>query len=137
MSIVTTKSLVQGALVERSSFDVGDDAVCVKSGFNWFGRKFGRPARDIVVRDIHVEHGAGPTIGSEMSGSVYNVTFENLTLHGGEQGPLLKSKLGRGGEVAGVTWRNVRAWGLGACGTQRFGTKSCLFQFSSSKSSIS
>merc|ERR1712151_1310442 len=80
---------------------------------NWFGRTFGRPSQDIVARRIHIEHGAGPTVGSETSGSVFNVTFEDFTLHGGEIGPTMKSAMGRGGSVRGVTWRNISGSDVG------------------------
>ena len=32
----------QRVVVEDSVFDVNDDAVCIKSGVDWYGRKFGR-----------------------------------------------------------------------------------------------
>ena len=32
----------QRVVVEDSTFDVNDDAVCIKSGVDWYGRKFGR-----------------------------------------------------------------------------------------------
>ena len=86
---------VQNALIEENYFDVDDDALCVKSGRDWDGRQFGRPARDILfrnnVRDSDginrgetacesgkhrllqvIGRGHGITIGSETSGSVYN-----------------------------------------------------------------
>ena len=42
---------VQNALIEENYFDVDDDALCVKSGRDWDGRHFGRPARDILFRN--------------------------------------------------------------------------------------
>ena len=86
---------MQNALIEENYFDVDDDALCVKSGRDWDGRQFGRPARDILfrnnVRDSDginrgktacesgkhqllqvIGRGHGITIGSETSGSVYN-----------------------------------------------------------------
>ena len=42
---------VQNALIEENYFDVDDDALCVKSGRDWDGRQFGRPARDILFRN--------------------------------------------------------------------------------------
>ena len=61
-------------LLEDSFFSVTDDAICVKSGLDWFGRTYGRPTRDVLVRRCEIAAGAGPTIGSEMSGGVENVT---------------------------------------------------------------
>ena len=49
--------------------------------------------RDIVFRNIDVGTGHGITIGSESSGGVYNVTFENIRMAGGgndANGPRIK-----------------------------------------------
>lgn len=94
-------------LVEDSRFSVGDDALCVKSGIDFFGRAYGRPARDVTFRRIHVGKGHGITVGSETSGGVANVTFEDITAHGTELGIRLKSQRGRGGAVRGITYRRV------------------------------
>lgn len=100
---------VQNAVIENSAFSVGDDALCVKSGIDWFGREFGRPSRDIVFRNLTIGSGHGISIGSEMSGSVYNVTFENIDMSGTENGPRIKSQRGRGGVIRGVVYRNITA----------------------------
>ena len=59
---------VTNALVENCFFSVGDDALCVKSGRDYEGRRYAHPSRDIVFRNIHVGTGHGITIGSESSG---------------------------------------------------------------------
>ena len=41
---------VQNALIEENYFDVDDDALCVKSGIDFFGRQYGRPAANILFR---------------------------------------------------------------------------------------
>eukprot|EP01043_Picozoa_sp_COSAG02_P066644 COSAG02_NODE_10440_length_1940_cov_2.735470_1_plen_324_part_10 len=92
-------------VVENSYFSVTDDAICVKSGLDWFGRTYGRPTRDVMVRNCEIAAGAGPTIGSEMSGGVHNVTFEDIILGSEELGITLKTARGRGGEVSGITYR--------------------------------
>ena len=40
----------QDALIEDNYFNVGDDALCVKSGIDYFGRQYGRPAANILFR---------------------------------------------------------------------------------------
>ncbi len=103
---------VQNALVEDSYFDVGDDALCVKSGIDWFGRQYARPSKNIMFRNIIVGSGHGISIGSESSGGVYNVTFENISMKGTERGPRIKSQRGRGGLVDTIVFRNITADGL-------------------------
>ena len=100
---------VTNAVVENSYFDVGDDALCVKSGLDWFGRKWAHPSRNILFRNIVVGHGHGISIGSEMSGGVNNVTFENIAMTGTQRGPRIKSQRGRGGVVQDIVFRNVSA----------------------------
>ena len=39
----------QQVLIENGFIDVGDDNVAVKSGIDYFGRKYGRPSMDIRV----------------------------------------------------------------------------------------
>jgi polygalacturonase len=98
---------VQGALVEDNYFDVDDDALCVKSGRDWDGRHFGRPARDILFRNNVIGRGHGITVGSETSGGVYNVTFDNITMANTGTGIRMKSQRGRGGLVSDITYKNI------------------------------
>ena len=105
---------VQNAIVENSYFDVGDDAVCVKSGIDYFGRTYGRPSKNIIFRNLDIGSGHGITIGSEMSGGVYNITFQNISLEGTRCGPRIKSQRGRGGIIDGITYRNITMSNMGS-----------------------
>ena len=104
---------VQEAVVEHNYFDVGDDALCVKSGIDWLGRTFGRPSKDIIFRHNVIGHGHGITIGSEMSAGVSNVTFENITMTDTACGPRMKSQRGRGGTVDGILYKDITAANVG------------------------
>jgi polygalacturonase len=97
----------QDVLIERVHISTGDDNIAIKSGRNWYGRTFGRPSKNITVRDSVFGTGHGMSIGSEMSGGVYNVLFDNITSVGGGCGPRIKSERGRGGLVANITYRNI------------------------------
>lgn len=108
----------QRVLVEDSFFSVTDDAICIKSGLDWFGRKFGRPTRDVLVRRCEIAAGAGPTIGSEMSGGVFNVTFEDITLGAEELGVTLKTARGRGGVVSDIVYRRIKGRNVGGAAIQ-------------------
>ncbi len=86
-----------------SSFDVGDDAICIKSGKDKTGRERGRPSENIVVRNCIVYHGhGGVTVGSEMSGGVRNMHVSNCTFMGTDVGLRFKSNRGRGGVVENI-----------------------------------
>ncbi|HYC28164.1 MAG TPA: glycoside hydrolase family 28 protein, partial [Chitinophagaceae bacterium] len=47
------------ALIENSTFDVGDDGICIKSGRDEAGRKRGMPTQDVIVRNCIVYHAHG------------------------------------------------------------------------------
>jgi len=95
-------------LVEECSFDVGDDAICVKSGKGEQGRRLARPCEWMVVRNCTVYHGHGGfTIGSEMSGGVRNVVVQNCTFSGTDMGVRFKSARGRGGVVENIYIENI------------------------------
>ena len=102
----------QDVLIERVYIATGDDNIAIKSGRNWYGRTFGRPSSNITVRDSVFGSGHGLSIGSEMSGGVTGVLFENITATGGGCGPRIKSERGRGGAVENVVYRNLRLFNL-------------------------
>lgn len=84
------------------------------AGWDCFGREFGRPSRDILIRNVTAvltgdDDAAGVAIGSEMSGGVYNVTIEDC-LFGEElfaSGVYIKSSPTRGGRVQDITARRI------------------------------
>jgi polygalacturonase len=95
-------------VVRRSRFDVGDDAICLKSGRDAAGRAAARPTEDVVVEDCVVWRGhGGLTIGSEMSGGVRRVEARRLTCIGTDVGLRFKTVRGRGGTVEDVDIADV------------------------------
>ena len=90
----------RNVLVENSIFDVGDDAICLKSGKDEIGRKIGVPTENVIIRDCKVYHGHGGfVVGSEMSGGVRNVTVTRCEFIGTDVGLRFKTTRGRGGVV--------------------------------------
>ena len=93
----------KNVLVENSSFDVGDDAICIKSGKDKDGRDRKKPCENIIVRNNIVYHGhGGVTVGSEMSSGVKNMHVSNCTFMGTDVGLRFKSNRGRGGVVENI-----------------------------------
>lgn len=91
------------AVVYGNSFDVGDDAICLKSGKNEEGRERGMPTQNIIVRENVVYHGHGGfVVGSEMSGGVRNIHVSDLTFNRTDVGVRFKSTRGRGGTVEDI-----------------------------------
>lgn len=99
----------KNVLLENCNFDVGDDAICIKSGKDEDGRRRGIPAENLVIRNNIVYHGhGGVTVGSEMSGGVKNMHVSNCTFMGTDVGLRFKSNRGRGGVVENIYMSGVR-----------------------------
>jgi polygalacturonase len=97
------------AIVYNCRFDVGDDAICIKSGKDEYGRRRGRPTEELLVVDNVVYHGHGGfTVGSEMSGGVRNILVERCTFLGTDVGLRFKTTRGRGGVVEKIWIRDVQ-----------------------------
>ncbi|MCX6333349.1 MAG: glycoside hydrolase family 28 protein [Bacteroidia bacterium] len=98
----------RNSMVYNSSFDVGDDAICIKSGKDADGRKRGIPTENLTIKNCIVYHGhGGVTIGSEMSGGVKNVTVSGCTFIGTDVGIRFKSNRGRGGIVEDIYFSDI------------------------------
>jgi DNA sulfur modification protein DndE len=98
----------RNVLVEDCTVDVGDDAICLKSGRDEEGRRRGKPTENVTVRNCTVLHGhGGVVIGSEMSGGVRNVSVTNCVFKGTDTGLRFKTTRGRGGVVENVEVSNV------------------------------
>lgn len=95
--------------IKNSSFDVGDDAICIKSGKNKEGRDRGMPTQYVEVENCVVHHGHGGfVVGSEMSGGVKDIWVNNCTFTGTDVGLRFKSTRGRGGVVENIHIDNIR-----------------------------
>ncbi len=93
----------ENVIVTGSRFDVGDDAVCIKSGKDADGRRHARPCRKLIIHDCTVYSGHGGfVVGSEMSGGVEDIHVSHCRYLGTEVGLRFKSTRGRGGEVRGI-----------------------------------
>ncbi|MEO5564084.1 MAG: glycosyl hydrolase family 28 protein, partial [Chitinophagaceae bacterium] len=93
----------KNVLIENSMFDVGDDALCIKSGRDAEGRKRGMPTENVIIRGctVYAAHG-GFVIGSEMSGGARNIHVSHCTFIGTDIGLRFKTTRGRGGVVEDI-----------------------------------
>ena len=95
-------------LIEGCTLDVGDDAICIKSGKDEEGRKRGRPTENGIIRNnIGYKGHGGFVIGSEMSGGARYIFVENCNFMGTDKGLRFKSVRGRGGVVEHIYARNI------------------------------
>ena len=98
----------KNVLIEGSTFDAGDDGICIKSGRDEEGRKRGRPTENVIVRNnvVYRAHG-GFVIGSEMSGGARNIFVSDCTFIGTDIGLRFKTTRGRGGMVENIFIKNI------------------------------
>ncbi|TKC55429.1 glycoside hydrolase family 28 protein [Pedobacter hiemivivus] len=98
----------KNVLVEGSTFDVGDDGICIKSGRDAAGRKRGMPTENVIIRNSTVYHAHGGfVIGSEMSGGARNIFISDCTFIGTDIGLRFKTTRGRGGVVENIYAKNI------------------------------
>lgn len=98
----------KNVLVEGSTFDVGDDGICIKSGRDEEGRKRAMPTENVIIRNSTVYHAHGGfVIGSEMSGGARNIFVSDCTFIGTDIGLRFKTTRGRGGVVENIHARNI------------------------------
>ena len=98
----------RGVLIENCRLDVGDDAICLKSGRDREGWLAARPCEQLLIRNCHVRAGHGVlVIGSETSAGVRNVYVHDLTGIGTDRGIRIKTRRGRGGIVENIRFENM------------------------------
>lgn len=99
-------------VIQDNSITTLDDGISVKSGRNADGRKLRAPSQNILIEGNTFDNPSGGSasisIGSEMSGGVYNVFAEDNTSGGDGTAYLLKLKTNsyRGGVIQGIYVRN-------------------------------
>jgi Endopolygalacturonase len=95
-------------IIENSTFDVGDDGICIKSGRDEEGRKRNMPTENGIIRNNVVYHAHGGfVIGSEMSGGAKNLYVDDCTFIGTDIGLRFKTTRGRGGMVEKIYCNNI------------------------------
>lgn len=94
-------------IIEGCNITCGDDAIAIKSGWDAPGIAFGRPARNITVRDSWFNSENGVSIGSEISGGVDGVRVHNVSLAAIARGVYLKTSTTRGGFIRDVSMSNI------------------------------
>jgi polygalacturonase len=101
-------------IIENSTFDVGDDGICIKSGRDEEGRKRAMPTENGIIRNNVVYHAHGGfVIGSEMSGGARNLYVSDCSFLGTDVGLRFKTNRGRGGIVEKIYVKNINMKDIG------------------------
>ena len=95
-------------LVEKCTFDTGDDCIAIKSGRDQDGWRVGQASENIVLRDCDMTSmKAALCLGSEMSGGIRNVFLHDVRVGSTFTGIYFKTNLDRGGSITHVRIRDV------------------------------
>jgi len=97
----------KNVLIEQVDIASGDDMIAIKSGMNMPGIIFGMPTENVLIRDSIFANGHGISVGSETSGGIRNITFQNITVTNANVGPRIKTSRGRGGVIEEITYLNI------------------------------
>jgi polygalacturonase len=107
--------MTRNLLVEDCRFDQGDDAIAIKAGMDFDGRRLNTPSENIVVRNCTMVRGHQlVAIGSELSGGIRNVyvhdcRFENDAANPSQNIVFIKTNRRRGGFVENIHVENIIA----------------------------
>jgi polygalacturonase len=101
--------------VEDCRFDQGDDAIAIKAGMDFDGRRLATPTENVVVRNCTMLRGHQlVAIGSELSGGIRNVyvhdcRFNNADADKPQNILFIKTNVRRGGFVENIFVENITA----------------------------
>ncbi len=94
--------------ITNSTFDVGDDCLCLKAGLDKDGIRVGKPTEIVTVTNCTMLHGHGGVVfGSDSSGGIRNAAISNCIFIGTDRGIRFKSRRGRGGIAENITFNNI------------------------------
>lgn len=94
-------------IVKNCVLRCNDDSISIKSGRDYDGLRVNKPCHDISIIDSKFLEGFGVTIGSEVSGGIYNINLKNLTFDGTDCGFRIKSSIPRKGYIKNVLVENI------------------------------
>jgi polygalacturonase len=97
-------------LIEKCTFNTGDDCIAIKSGRGRDGRRSATPSENIIIRNCEMKDGhGGVVLGSEMSGGIRNVFVEDCKMGSPNlvRAIRLKSNSSRGGFLENLFVRNI------------------------------
>ncbi|GER46677.1 pectin lyase-like superfamily protein [Striga asiatica] len=87
----------------------GDDCIAVKSGWDEYGIKFGRPTEGLSIQRVtcNSPYSAAIALGSEMSGGIKDVRANYIYAFNTESAVRIKTSPGRGGYVEQIFVRDM------------------------------
>jgi len=100
----------KNVLIEKCTFNTGDDCIALKSGRDFDGRQAAAPIENVIVRDCHMKNGhGGVAMGSEIAAGCKDIFVEDCKMDSPmlDRAIRIKTNSNRGGVTDGVYVRNV------------------------------
>ncbi|MCR5705369.1 MAG: hypothetical protein K6G48_01005 [Acholeplasmatales bacterium] len=94
-------------LIDSCNTDCYDDSICIKSGRDYDGIKTAIPCHDIEIKNCTINKGFGITIGSEVSGGIYNINIHDNSFNGTDCGFRIKSSGTRKGYIKNINVKDL------------------------------
>ena len=94
-------------LIDSVEADCFDDSICIKSGRDMDGIRTNIPSHDIEIRNSIIKKGFGITIGSEVSGGIYNINIHDIKYINTDCGFRIKSARTRKGYIKNINSSNL------------------------------
>ncbi|XP_078167792.1 putative polygalacturonase isoform X2 [Carex rostrata] len=90
--------------IENCAIAVGYDPISLKSGWDNYGLSFNKPTYLVHITNVLLEAstGSGISLGSEMSGGIYDVTIDQIWIRNSSKGISFKTAPGRGGFIDNI-----------------------------------
>ncbi|XP_058755423.1 probable polygalacturonase [Vicia villosa] len=90
--------------IEDNYIVSGDDCIAIKSGWDQYGIKFGKPSQQIIIRRLTCisPDSAMIALGSEMSGGIQDIRVEDITAISTQSAVRVKTAVGRGAFVKDI-----------------------------------
>ncbi len=93
-------------VVKNSTLSTNDDSIAIKSGRDSDGIKTNIPSYDISIENNTILKGFGITLGSEVSGGIYNINIRNNKFYNTDCGFRIKSSTSRKGYIKDINFEN-------------------------------
>ncbi len=95
-------------LIDNVTSSTNDDSICIKSGRDYDGLRVNIPTHDIKITNSKILKGFGITLGSELSGGIYNIDINNIEYYDTDCAFRIKSSERRKGYINNINISNLK-----------------------------
>ena len=94
-------------IIDNVISKTNDDSICIKSGRDYDGIRVNKPSYNIEIKNSEILQGFGITIGSELSGGIYDINIHDIKYYNTDCAFRIKSSINRKGYVNNIKVNNL------------------------------